>query len=170
MDFMELARARYSVRKFTAQAVEQEKLDTILEAGRIAPTARNFQPQKVYVLRTPESIAKAEKLTGCMYGASTALLVCCDMERVWKNPLRPGYSTWEVDTSIVTTQMMLEAYELGVGSVWVGHFCDTEVIEAFDLPENIRPVAFLPLGYAAIGPNEQNHNGFRPKEETVEYL
>ena len=170
MDFMELARARYSVRKFTDQAVEQEKLDTILEAGRIAPTACNFQPQKVYVLRTPESIAKAEKLTQCMYGASTALLVCCDMERVWKNPLRPGYSTWEVDTSIVTTQMMLAAWELGVGSVWVGHFCDTEVIEAFSLPENIRPVAFLPLGYAAIGPKEQQHSSFRPKEETVEYL
>ena len=169
MEFMELAAARYSVRKFTGQAVE-EKLNTILEAGRIAPTARNFQPQRVYVLRTPEAVAKAERLTSCMYGASTALLVCCDMDRVWKNPLRPGYSTWEVDTSIVTTHMMLAAWELGIGSVWVGHFCDTEVAEAFNLPENIRPVAFLPLGYAAVGPNEAQHGGYRPKEETVEYL
>ena len=170
MDFMELARARYSVRKFTDQAVEQEKLDTILEAGRIAPTARNFQPQKVYVLRSPESLAKAEKLTPCIYGASTVLLICCDMDRVWKNPLRPGYSTWEVDTSIVTTQMMLAAWELGVGSVWVGCFNDEEVAKALGLPENIRPVAFLPLGYAAIGPKEEQHSSFRPKEETVEYL
>ena len=170
MDFMKLAAARYSVRKFTSQPLEEEKLNKILEAGRLAPTARNLQPQKVYVLRTPEAVAKAEKLTSCMYGASTALLVCCDMDRVWKNVLRPGYSTWEVDTSIVTTHMMLEAWELGVGSVWVGHFCDTEVIEAFGLPENIRPVAFLPLGYADIGPKEHEHHSYRPKDETVEYL
>ena len=170
MDFMQLAAARYSVRKFTEQPLEEEKLQTILEAGRLAPTARNFQPQKVYVLRSPEAIEKAEKLTSCMYGATTALLVCCDMDRVWKNPLRPGYSTWEVDPSIITTHMMLAAWELGVGSVWVGHFNDAEVVEAFGLPENIRPVAFLPLGYAAIGPKEQQHSVFRPAEETIEYL
>jgi len=170
MNFMELASARYSVRKFTPQKVEEEKLHAILEAGRLAPTARNFQPQKVYVLRSPETVAKAEALTGCIYGASTALLICCDMDRVWKNALRPGYSTWEVDTSIVTTHMMLAAWELGVGSVWVGHFCDTDVIQAFELPENIRPVAFLPLGYAAIGPKEEQHSSFRPEAETIEYL
>ena len=170
MDFMPLAAARYSVRKFSPQPVEEEKLNTILEAGRLAPTAVNFQPQKIYVLRSPEAIDKAEKLTQCMYGATTALLVCCDMDRVWKNVLRPGYSTWEVDPSIVTTHMMLAAWELGIGSVWVGHFCDTEVVEAFGLPENIRPVAFLPLGYAAIGPKEQQHSVFRPMEDMVEYL
>jgi len=170
MDFMELARTRYSVRKFSPQPVEEEKLNIILEAGRIAPTARNLQPQKVYVLRSPEAVAKAEKLTECMYGASTALLVCCDMDRVWQNTLRPGYSSCEVDPSIVTTQMMLAAWELGIGSVWVGHFCDTEVIEGYALPENIHPVAFLPLGYPDMGPNTENHDSFRPKEETIEYL
>ena len=170
MDFMSLAAARYSVRKFTDQPVEEEKLNVILEAGRLAPTAVNFQPQKVYVLRSPEAIAKAEKLTPCIYGATTVLLVCCDMDRVWKSPLRPGYSTWEVDASIVTTHMMLAAWEQGIGSVWVGYFNDTAVAEAFGLPENIRPVALLPLGYAAIGPKEEQHSALRPKEETIEYL
>lgn len=170
MDFMELAAARYSVRKFSPQPVEEEKLNTILEAGRLAPTARNFQPQRVYVLRTPEAMEKAEKLTCCMYGAPVALLVCCDLERVWNNPERPGYSTCEVDPSIVTTHMMLAAWELGVGSVWVGHFNDKEVCEAYGLPESIRPVAFLPLGYADIGPKESQHSAFRPAEETIAYL
>jgi len=170
MDFMTLAAERYSVRKFNDTPVEEEKLNTILAAGRLAPTAKNSQPQRVYVLRSPETIEKGEQLTGCMYGAGTALLVCFDKERVWHNVMRPNYTYGEVDASIVTTHMMLAAWELGVGSVWVGHFNDEEVKKAFNLPENIVPVAFLPLGYAAIGPKEYQHSSFRPAEETIEFL
>jgi nitroreductase len=168
MDFMELAAARYSVRKFTDAPLEREKLDTILEAGRLAPTARNLQPQRVYVLRSAEALETADRLTGCRYGAGTVLLVCYDETRAWHNAQRPGYTSGEVDASIVTTHMMLAAWELGVGSVWVGHFNDEAVSAAFGLPAHIKPVAFLPLGYAAIGPKESQHNSYRPREETIE--
>lgn len=74
MNFMELAKRRYSVRKFTDKQVEQEKLDAILAAGNIAPTAKNLQPQRIYVLQSTESLAKLDTLTHCRYGAKTVLL------------------------------------------------------------------------------------------------
>ena len=72
MSFLELAKERYSVRKFSDKKVEDEKLELILEAGRIAPTAKNYQPQRTLVLRSEENIAKLNKLTPCVYGATTA--------------------------------------------------------------------------------------------------
>ena len=168
MDFMELARSRYSVRAFSNRSVEREKLDAILEAGRIAPTARNFQPQRVYVLRSPEAIERINKLSRCIYGATTVLMICYDENAVWKHPVRKDYNSGEVDASIVCTHMMLEAAELGVGSCWVGMFVADEAAREFGLPASVHPVALLPLGYPAHGAApSQNHESILPKEQTV---
>lgn len=75
MSFMELAEARYSVRKFTDKPVEKEKLDAILRAGQIAPTAGNYQAQRVYVVQSSEGMETLRTLTKCHYGASTVLIV-----------------------------------------------------------------------------------------------
>jgi len=69
MTFMELAKARYSVRKFSDKPIEKEKLDAILEAGRIAPTGHNYQPYRVYVLQSPEALEKIRGLTRCAFNA-----------------------------------------------------------------------------------------------------
>ena len=168
MDFFELARSRFSVRGFSDRVVEREKLDAILEAGRIAPTARNFQPQRIYVLRSPEAIAKINTLSRCIYGASTVLMVCYDEDAVWKHPSRDGYNSGEVDAAIVCTHMMLAAAAQGVGSCWVGMFVADEAAKAFDLPASVRPVALLPLGYPADGiVPSANHDSIAPKEQTI---
>lgn len=172
MSFIELAKARYSIRKFSDKPVEPEKLEQILEAGRIAPTAKNLHPEKVYVLQTEEALNKLKELSRCIYGAPMALMICYDENLAWHNSRRPGYDSGEMDASIVTTHMMLQAWELGIGSCWVGMFDDKELSEAFNLPENIKPAILLPMGYPAddCGPNEAMHCVSRPKEETIVYL
>ena len=172
MSFFELAKERFSVRNFSDKAIEEEKLNQIIQAGRVAPTAKNKQPQKIYVLQSKEAVEKVKTLSPCIYDAPTVLLICYDESAVWYNSRRPGYNSGEMDATIVCTHMMFAAWELGVGSCWVGVFDDKEVSATFELPENIKPVALLPIGYPAKDavPNEKLHNSFRPQEETVIFL
>ena len=172
MSFIDLAKSRYSVRSFSDKPVEPEKLEKILEAGRIAPTAKNLHPEKIYVLQSEQAISKIRTLSPCTYGAGTVLVVCYDEDLAWHSTNRPGYISGEMDASIITTHMMLQAWELGIGSCWVGVFNDKEVAEAFSLPANIKPVALMPLGYAAEDclPREGMHLCPRTVEETIAYL
>lgn len=171
MSFYDLAKARYSVRKFSDKPIESEVLNEIIQAGRIAPTAHNNQPQMIYVLQSEEAMKKANELTPCIYGAPAALLVCYDENAAWHNEQRPGYDSGEADATIVCTHMMLRAWELGIGSCWVGMFDDIEVSKAFELPENIKPAAFLPIGYLVDNSRASKlHDALRPEAETVAYL
>lgn len=146
MEFLELAKERYSVRKFSGRKVEPEKLSMILEAGRVAPTAVNYQPQRILVIDNEEGLAKLKTCTTYHFHAPLALLVCYDTTASWKRSY-DNKDMGMVDASIVTTQMMLQAAELGLGSTWVGHF-DPELIRTtFEIPEYLVPVALLPIGY-----------------------
>lgn len=149
MTFQELAHARYSVRSFKDIPIEEEKLNLILEAGRVAPTACNFQPQKIYVARSEESRRKLASVCRCTFDAPLILVVCYDRSRDWKNKLQPGYESGETDAAIVCTHMMLQAFELGIGSCWVGYFNANVVANVLDLPENLTVSALLPMGYPA---------------------
>ena len=149
MTFQELAHARYSVRSFQDRPIEEEHLNLILEAGRVAPTACNFQPQKIYVAKSEEARAKLASVCRCTFGAPVILVVCYDRERDWKNKLMPGYESGETDAAIVCTHMMLQAFELGIGSCWVGYFNPQTVAETLGLPENVTVSALLPMGYPA---------------------
>ena len=149
MDFLELAKKRFSVRNYTDQQIEQEKLDKILEAARIAPTAANNQPQRIYVLQSEEAIAKIRGITRCAFNAPTVLLVGYDADEDWKNALEDGVHSGEEDASIVATHMMLEAWNLGIGSCWVNVFPNTDTAKAFGLPESVKLVLVMPMGYAA---------------------
>jgi nitroreductase len=150
MNFLELAKNRYSERFFDPRPVEQEKLDKILEAGRIVPTACNYQPQRFYVLRSPEALAKARMVTPFHYNAPLMLLVCYDINTVWKQPgdrMFYNYNSGEQDASIAATTMMYEAEELGVHSVWLRGFDARTVSDVFQLPDNIIPVMMFAMGY-----------------------
>ena len=154
MDFLALAKSRYSERYFDPRPVEQEKLDRILEAGRIVPTACNYQPQRFYVLRSPEALARAKTVTPFHYNAPLMLLVCYDADAVWHNPgdrWYRNYNSGEQDASIAATTMMYEAQALGVHSVWLRGFDSATVAEVFRLPENIIPVMMFSMGYPAEG-------------------
>lgn len=170
--FLELARARWSVRSFSSAPVEEEKLHRIMQAGQIAPTAVNYQPHKIYVLQSEDALQKIRSITKSIYGAPTVLLVCYDERLSWKSHFVEGYDSGEMDASIVCTHMMLEAWELGIGSCWVLLFDPAAVKRAFGLPEHIRPVCLLPIGYPSetARPYKPWHDVFRPLSETVEYI
>ncbi len=165
--FQHLASSRFSVRQFAARPVEKDKLALILEAGRVAPTACNFQPQRILVLDNPETLAKLKVCTPYHFDAPLALLVCYDKSVSWKRKY-DGDDAGTVDASIVTTQMMLQAFELGIGSTWVGSFDPRKIHDEFQLPDNYVPVALLPLGYPAddVKPSPQ-HFKREPMEKTV---
>ena len=155
--FFELAANRYSVRSFDQKGIEPEKLAQVLEAGRVAPTAHNDQPQRIKVITAAEELAKVDECTRCRFGAPAVLLICYDKNTCWKRSFDEALSG-EVDASIVTTHMMLAAEELGLGTCWVMYFNPAKAIELFALPENIIPVAMLPMGYKSesAAPSERH--------------
>lgn len=169
MNFIKLAKDRFSVREFSSKPVEDEKIKKILDAAKVAPTAVNYQPQKLYVIKSPEAM---EKLAGCrnIFGAPLAVIICYDDTLSWKNSRDNGHDSGEVDASIVTTHMMLQAWELGIGSCWIGAFNPQEISKAFGIPANEHPVAILPLGYPADSckPSDR-HTAYRADEEIIRY-
>ena len=174
MSFMELARSRYSERYFDSRPVEPEKLEQILEAGRIAPTGCNNQPQRIYVIQSGEAMKKAVGTGASLCGCPVALLVCYDREEVWKNPgdrCYECYNCGEQDASSVAASMMFEAEELGVHSLWIRGFDSRDVIEAFDLPAAHVPVLMLALGYPSDKSHPAHLHGKRKAmEETVKFI
>lgn len=168
-DFMELAAARYSVRHFTDSLVREDDLDKIIQAGRIAPTAVNSQPQKIYVAKSPEAMAKLNKLSPCIYGAPHCFIFCYNDATVCKRGENGNYG--DIDVTIVLTHMMLEAANLGIGTCIVGYFDKEELKREMGLPEGIHPVLLMPFGYAAEDAvPSPRHSEFRPVEETVETI
>ncbi len=168
MNFLELAKERYSERFFDRKPVEQDKIDLILEAGRIVPTACNYQPQKFYLIRSEDAMKKLKTVTPFHYNAPLVILVCYDAREVWTNPgdrYYKNYNSGEQDASIAATTMMYEAEELGVHTIWIRGFDSKAVVNTFGLPEYMIPVMMLGLGY----PNDRaKPNGWHFKRNPIE--
>lgn len=169
MEFEKLIDERYSVRSFKQEHLPQEVIDKILQAGHKAPTGCNYQPQRILVLNTKESIEKLKSCTKCHFNAPTAMLICHNKDESWVRKYDGAISS-SVDAVIVTTYMMLAAQNEGVGSCWVMHFDPAAMRESFDIPDNVEPIALLVLGY----PSEEAkpldmHFKFRPIDEVVNY-
>lgn len=169
MDFISLAKKRYSVRKFATKPIEKEKIDLILKAAQLAPTACNYQPQRILVIESENAINKLKTCTKYHFDAPLAILICYDKTQSWKRSF-DNDDSGTVDASIVTTQMMLQATEVGLGTTWVGCFDPKAIREQFQLPENFVPVAMIPVGYPADDstPNPL-HNKRQEIEKTVFY-
>lgn len=145
MNFLQLAKTRYSVRKYKDKKVEEEKLEKILEAGRVAPTGANTQPQKLIVITKKEGLAKLKKGAN-VYGAPLAIIVCEDHDLSWKRPF-DNKDVAETDVAIVSTHVVLEATELGLGTIWVCYFDPKIIKEEFNIPDNIEAVNIIGIGY-----------------------
>ena len=170
MEFKEVVKNRYSCKSFGDKKVEKEKLEAVLEAGRLAPTAKNLQEQRVYVLQSDEALAKIDQLTPCRYGASTVLVVAFDSGNVFTYPGEKRDSGVE-DATIVATHMILAAADAGLDSCWVNFFDPDKAAEVLGLPENEEVLMVMDLGYAAEGAGPlENHGSRKPLSETVAYL
>ena len=171
MTFSELARNRYSVRKFKPDPIEEEKLQKILEVGQITPSAHNNRPQRIYVIKSKDVREKLDALSPCTFGAPMILVVAFDRERERQSSMNPGYSFGETDAAIACTHMMLQAWDLGIGSCWVGMFNKQQVAQALNLPPRETVMALLVLGYAADDAKPAPlHTKYRDTEEIITVL
>lgn len=146
MDFINIAKQRCSVRSYIDKKVETEKLEKILEAAHVAPTAANLQPVHLIAVQSKEGLAKIGKAAN-VYGAPLAIIVCADHNKAWVRPFDKK-QTGDIDASILTDHMMLQATELGLGSVWVCYFKPDVLSKEFGLPSHLEPVNILAIGYS----------------------
>lgn len=167
MEFLELVRKRHSVRKYSTRKVEEEKLLKILEAGRLAPTAANLQPERLIVIQKKEGMEKLKKCNAGTYGAPLVIIVCGDHNVTWKRR-QDNKDFSDIDVSIVTDHMMLEAADLGLASVWIGSFDPDMIKKEFNLPDNVEAINILAIGYEADENTNMDKNR-KPLEEIVHY-
>jgi nitroreductase len=169
MDFLQLAKKRYSVRNYSPKKVEEEKLLKILEAARVAPTGSNRQPHRLIVVQEAEGLEKLKKAAN-VYGAPLTIIVCADHNISWKRGY-DGKDVADIDAAIVTDHMMLEATQLELGTLWICHFNPKVLKAEFSIPENLEPMNILAIGYsadAALSP--ERHQELRlPLEDFVFY-
>ena len=170
MEFTEVIKNRYSCRSFDSRKIDRADLDAILEAGRLAPTAKNLQEQKIYVAESEEALAKIDKATPCRYGAPAVIVVAFDSKNVFVYPGGKRDSGAE-DATIVATHMILAAKNAGVESCWVNFFDPGELAKDLGLPENEEILMVMPIGYAGENANPSaNHTTRKALSETVAFI
>lgn len=170
MTFKELARERFSCKKFSDRKVDDSIITSILECGRLAPTAKNLQEQHIYVAQSAEALAKIDECTPCRYGAPVVLVVAFDKTNVYHYPGDKRDSGIE-DASIVATHLMLAAADAGIDSCWVNCFNPDKLHASLGLPGNEEILMLLDLGHAANDAAPlPNHYSRKPLSETVSYI
>jgi nitroreductase len=159
MSFIELAKKRYSCRNYASIPVEENKLNLVLEAGRIAPSAVNFQPWHFIVIRKKENLAKIHsvyhrewfKTAGCV------IVICGDHEQSWKRK-QDGKDHCDIDVAIAVDHMTLQAVDLGLATCWICNFDAKKATEILDLPGHLEPLVLLPLGYPLDNADPGRHD------------
>ena len=170
MEFNDVLNYRYSVREFSDKKVEDDKIEAILGAIKTAPTAKNSQPQHVYVLKSDDALNKLKNITQCAFNAPAVFMVCGDKRREIISSVS-GISMMPYDVAIIQTYMMLKAADLGLDSCWVCYFKPEDARREYNLPDYIEPLCLLFIGYRADGvkPNPR-HDIKLDEKEYVTYL
>ena len=168
MEFEKVIRDRMAIRKFSNKKISDEIINKILEAGRVAPPAKNLQPIKIYVVSSDEGLRKIDNASRCRYNAPVSLLVCGNVEEAFS---RGEHSTYVIDSCIVATHMLLEATNVGVDSIWIDLFDENVLREEFNIPDKLVPVALIMLGYRSDDcPYSANHDKRKKLDEIVQYI
>ncbi|TCK88012.1 nitroreductase [Natranaerovirga hydrolytica] len=164
MDFLELAKRRYSVRKYQDKEVEKEKLLNIVEAARIAPSAVNFQPWHFIIINDKEMIEKISQVySKSWFSKAPAIIVACSDHSIsWRRSDGKDYS--DVDLGIAIDHMTLAATELGLGTCWVCAFNSYQCHTLLELPRSMEVVALLPVGYPL---NESDIERHQTQRKTI---
>lgn len=173
MEYTELIKARYSCKKYDGRQISEEELLAVLKAGRMAPTAKNLQEQRIYVAQSAEALEAIDRCTPCRYNAPTVLVVAFDKTNVYTYPTAAGPETdrrqsGTEDAAIVATHMMLAATNAGIGSCWLNCVHIDDLHKELGLPENEEIMMLLDLGYPAEDAAPlANHFSRKPLSETV---
>jgi len=168
MEFLDVVKNRTATRKFSDRQVEMSVVEKILEVGRLAPTAKNMQPQQIFVVRSADGLKKIDRVSPCRYKAPTVLLVCSDREVACN---LGEFSTCVIDASIVATHIMLGATNFGVDNIWIEYFDKKQIRSEFNLAENLEPICLIPLGYATPDcPQNPAHTNRKPLSQTTKII
>ena len=149
MAFKDLVEKRFSVRAYTAQNVEKEKIEHILECARLAPSACNLQPWHFYVITSDEDKLEVVKSYNREWfkKAPIYIIVCGNRDEAWKRSNYDNKNHLDIDLAIACEHIALAVTDLGLGSCWVCNF-DPAILSAFlQTPQNIEPIAIFPIGY-----------------------
>ena len=167
--FFDLARERYSLRRFSDREVTEEDLRHVLEVGRLAPTGKNAQPQRILVLKGVQEMELLSTCTPYVFGAPAALVVAYDPRVSWCSA--DGRNVGQIDASLVACHMVLAAQEIGLGSLIVADFDEHALRDAFEIPDAYEVCLIICLGYASEGahPTFRLHDVRLPLEATVSY-
>ena len=168
--FMRILESRYSCHSFSNFPVSDSKLQMILEAGRMAPSAFNCQPVRIWVVRSEEALAKLHKVHPC-YGAPMVLIVGCRNEEAWVRPT-DGVNAAKTDAAIVLTHLMLTATDAGLANMWIWDFDPKKIREAIPETREHGVYALLAIGHPAAGEGDPTdlHGNRKPMEDLVRYL
>jgi nitroreductase len=166
MNFQELITKRYSVRNYKSDEISSEVMDKVLEAARLAPTAANRQSFKVFAIKTSGFKDELKKIYPREWfsQAPYVIAVCGMPEGNWVR--RDGKNYVDVDAAIVMDHIILAAADLGLGTCWIGAFNPDAASDFLNLPENMKPIVFTPLGYPADSPGRKVR---KPIDEIVVY-
>jgi len=169
MELQAALEQRYSCRSFLPDAPTQEQVNAILEAGRIAPTARNLQPQRIWVITKKEDLEKIYSCTPCQYGAPVVFIIGYDTDVAMMHmQAREPWSFGNVDSASALVQMLLKATDLGLATCWIGLYDDMAIRANFPIPENVELRALVFLGTPAEdGEPSPRHTGRLPLDQTV---
>lgn len=166
MQFQRLLTARYSVRSYKPGPVEDDKLQEVLEAAHVAPTAANRQPFQIIVVHTGGRQTELRRIYDREWFVQGPLVICaCGVpSQAWVR--RDGKSYLDVDVAIAMDHLILAAADAGLGTCWIGAFDPVAAREVLGLPDGVEPIAFTPLGYPADQPKTKQR---RPLDELVRY-
>lgn len=168
MNFIELVKKRVSVRGYQPEPVSENDLNDVLEAGRLAPTAKNMQPFQFVVVRAKEVLGALAKGYAAPWFATAPVViaVCVDPSKGWTRDLSDGKNYCEVDAAIAADHMTLAAADLGLGTCWIGAFDPVPVRNALALPDGVEPLVLLTLGHPADAGRPKTR---KPLNELVRY-
>jgi len=160
MDVFTAIKDRRSIRKYSSRIVEEDVLRKVLDAARLSPSAKNAQAWKFVVARDKSTIAKLAEAAGGQAFVGEAPVIICSCGTEPDGIMMCGQYRYTVDLSIATAYMILEAYEQGLGTCWLGRFDEKKVKEILNIPENVRIVAMTTLGYPAEKPSPRPRKDF----------
>ncbi len=161
MDFQKLICARYSVRAYKPDPIDDEKVVKVLEAARLAPTAANRQPVRVIVVKTEGRKDELKRVYHRDWFTQAPLVVCvCVLPKEAWVRKSDGWCAAEVDATIVMDHIVLAAADLGLGTCWIANFDPAAAREVLGLPKDVVPMLFTPLGYPADAPSEKKRMPF----------
>ncbi len=165
--FMRILQSRYSCHSFSKYPVSEAKLNMILEAGRLAPSAKNLQPTRIWVVKSEEALEHLRSVHSC-YGAPVVLIVGCHSDEAWTRE-SDGVNAAKTDAAIVLTHLMLTATDAGLANMWIWDFDPNKIREVLPETQGYGIYGLLAIGHPASGEGQPTelHSVRKPLEELV---